>query len=452
MRIKLLAFWERLAGSFWFLPALIVVMAMVLAVVMIEIDHTSPPLSSPLLSWVFTGSPDGARALLSAIATSMISVAGVTFSITLATLSLASSQLGPRLLNNFMRDRVNQAVLGTFVAVFIYCLLVLREIRSLAEISFVPHFSVTLAIMLTIISLGMLIYFFHHVSTMIQAQTLVANIGRELEQSIRRLFSRETGRGRYEYRLREDGGIPDDYEDNITYVAASASGYLQYVDSKALERTATEEDLLLRLLYRPGGFITKGSEIVAVYPADGLSEDAEKKIQDALTVGTQRLRMQDIEFAIDQLVEIAVRALSPGINDPFTVIACLDQFSNALSELAEQTIPTGYYYDDRGRLRVISDAVTFKGIVDSAFNQIRQHGRSDVAVTIRMLEVIAIILARTKTDAQRRALIRQAEMIKHGSDEVILEAQDREDIAARYELIMRVLDDGQPAVDVDSDE
>lgn len=441
MTIKLRTFWEKLSGSFWFLPVLMALASIVLALTVLAIDR----LNLPILENFYAGSPDGVRSLLSTIAGAMISVAGLTFSITIATLSLASSQLGPRLLDNFMRDRGNQVVLGTFVAVFIYCLIVLRAVRSVEEMVFVPHLAATLAMGLVVISLGVLIYFFHHVSTTIQAQNVIGSIGRELEASIGRLFSREYTTAAYEFRLRGEDDIPADFEDEAQFVTAGASGYLQAIDYQALRKAASEHEVLLRLIYRPGDFVAKGSDICAVYPAAAVSEELEKRVQGAFTVGAGRLRIQDVEYALDQLVEIAVRALSPGVNDPFTAIACLDQLGTTLSQLAESSIPSGYYYDPDGRLRVISDTVTFDGIVDAAFNQIRQHGRSDVAVTIRLLEVIAIILARTKTYSQRRALIRQAEMIKRGSDESIPEENDRRDITQRYEQIMSLVEGGNKA-------
>ncbi len=441
MAIKLRTFWEKLSGSFWFVPVVMALAAMALALAALAVDR----LDLPFLEDFYAGSPDAVRSLLSTIAGAMISVAGLTFSITIATLSLASSQLGPRLLDNFMRDRGNQVVLGTFVAVFIYCLIVLRAVRSVEEMVFVPHVAATLAMGLVVVSLGVLIYFFHHVSTTIQAQNVISSIGRELEASIERLFSSEYRTTAYEFRLRGEDDIPADFEDEAQFVTAGASGYLQAVDYQALRKAASDHEVLLRLIYRAGDFVAKGSNVCAVYPGEGLTEELEKRVQGAFTVGAGRLRIQDVEYALDQLVEIAVRALSPGVNDPFTAIACLDQLGTTLSQLAERRIPSGYYYDPDGRLRVVSDPVTFDGIVDAAFNQIRQHGRSDVAVTIRLLEVIAIVLVRAKSYSQRQALIRQAEMIKRGSDEAIPEENDRRDITQRYEQIMSLVEGGNNA-------
>lgn len=442
MRIKLYTFFEQLSGSFWFLPSIMVLIAIIASQATTTFDQTNIPSSSPALSWLYTGTPDGARSVLSTISGSMISVAGVTFSITMVTLSLASSQLGPRLLSNFMRDRGNQIVLGTFISNFIYCLLVLRSIRSSDEISFVPHLSLSIAIVMAIISLAVLIYFFHHVSTMIQAQNVIVNIGKELESSVDRLLSSQTKESWYERELRQSDDIPSEFEEKYVYITSRGSGYLQAIDYEELVKITEKNDIILKFLYRPGDFIAKGSNIIAFYPETEL-ESIEKQILDTLVIGTSRLRIQDIEFSIDQLVEIALRALSPGINDPFTAIACLDQLGTTLSIIAENRIPPGYHYDTAGNLRIITDAVTFDGIIDAAFNQIRQYAKADVAVTIRLLEVIAIIIARTSTKDQYKILLRQADMIKRSSEKFIPEENDRQDVMKRYKLIRDIYDADQ---------
>lgn len=450
MRLRWITLWERISGSFWFLPALMVLAALVLAPVMLAVDRTEPIDPSGVLAWLDAGSPDGARSLLSTVAGSMISVAGVTFSITIATLSLASSQLGPRLLSTFMRDRGNQIVLGTFVAIFTYCLIVLRAIRGepavddLEATAFVPHLSVSLAILLAILSLGVLIYFFHHVSTIIQAQQVVASIGQELEAGIARLFASPSKRALYERELRSDDDIPANFDERAALIDARDSGYLQAVDYELLQEVATKADALLVMLYRPGEFVAKGSEIAAIYPPEKHNNDLERGLFDALTLGSERLRLQDVEFAIDQLVEVAVRALSPGINDPFTAIACLDRLGTALADLAERDIPAGYYYDDDGHLRVVSNTVTFSGLVERAFDQIRRYAASDVAVTVRLLEVIAVVLARARSDDQREALVRQADIIRRASQRVIEEEADRTDIEDRYAVIQTIQRSADP--------
>ena len=188
MRVQVFKTWDRLHSSFWFLPAVMAGGAMLLAFAAVALD-------TPITDWLtfnwgltFTGGAEGASSLLGAIAGSMITIAGVVFSMTLVALSLASSQLGPRLLRNFMRDTTTQMVLGTFVATFLYCLLVLRTIRRAEEIVFVPHLSVTLGVLLAVVSVGLLIYFIHHVSVSIQANEIVARVGTELIEGIEQLF------------------------------------------------------------------------------------------------------------------------------------------------------------------------------------------------------------------------------------------------------------------------
>jgi uncharacterized membrane protein len=355
-------------------------------------------------------------------------------------LSLASSQFGPRLLINFMRDTGNQVVLGTFIATFVYSLLVLRTVRSVGENTFVPHISVTVAVFLTLASLGLFIYFIHHVSVSIQVQNVIASVERELNTAIERLFPEKNSHLAFEYELRNEDDIPEDFDQNARTVSATRSGYLQSVDNEGLMKLAIEHNLLLRLEHRPGNFIASGNDLVKVWPNERFEKELGEKINDAFIFGVQRLRLQDVEFEIDQLVEIAVRALSPGINDPFTAMACVDRLGVALAHLAERQIPSGYRYDDENKLRLMADSVTFEGLVETAFNQIRQYGRSSAAVTIRLLETIAVIAAHTNTQMEREALRQQAEMIKQGSDEAIPEEHDRQDVEESYQIVDRILE------------
>lgn len=438
MRIRLYKLWEQVTGSFWFVPTFMIGVAIILASLTLSLDHQEIAFGGSNFPWIYSGSPDGARSILSTVASSMISVAGLTFSITMVTLSLASSQLGPRLLNNFTRDTGNQIVLGTFISVFTYCLLILRSVRSLDELSFVPHLSLTTAIILAIISLGVLIYFFHHVSMMMQAQNLIAKIGDEMQAQIGKLL-KDDKHTPYEHHLREESDVPTDFEEKASYLTAQTSGFLQVINHEDLLETCQENDLLVKTLYKPGDFVTINSNIMAIYSEhQSIDEDVKEKIHDFFTMGAVRLRLQDIEFSIDQLVEIAVRALSSGINDPFTVIACLDQFSTNLSILARETLPSGYHYDEDNNLRIITDVVNFTGIVNASFNQIRQYGKTDIAVTIRILEVITTILAQTKTDEQRQALIEQANVIKETSQRLITEEKDLNTIMRYYEMVMDI--------------
>lgn len=193
MKAYLSNIWENLRTNFWFVPTIMVLLSIVLATGLLTLDRLTQDTVTSELEWVYTGSPEGARALLAAVASSVITVAGTTFSITIAVLTLASSQFGPRLLRNFVRDRSNQIVLGTFIATFIYCLLVLRTIRGLEETQLVPSLSVTGGVVLAVVSIGVLIYFIHHIAESIQADYLIALISRDIDDAIDRLFPQEIG-------------------------------------------------------------------------------------------------------------------------------------------------------------------------------------------------------------------------------------------------------------------
>jgi uncharacterized membrane protein len=329
MKARLSNFWEALHSSFWFIPAVMTAGIICLSFTTIAFDAAVRERLLEKIELVWVGGADGARELLSAIAASMITVAGVVFSITIVVLTLASSQFGPRLLRSFMRDRGNQIVLGTFIATFTYCLLVLRSIRSDGRGDFVPYISVTLGIILALLSVAVLIYFIHHIAVMIQAPTVIAIVADELDQGIERLFPEKLG-DRAAQRVTADPLIPSDFESRAKPIAATDDGYIQTIDSDGLLDIAKKKELLLRLNYRPGDFVVQGDSLLIVWPAERVQEETGKELNDAIIVGADRSPTQDLKFTIDQLVEVAVRALSTGINDPFTAINCRSPWRRAL--------------------------------------------------------------------------------------------------------------------------
>ncbi|MFE1745338.1 DUF2254 domain-containing protein [Coleofasciculus sp. H7-2] len=440
--IKLGKLWDSLHSSYWFVPTLMAVIAIALAFGMLSLDRAgkSGPLES--LGWIYTGGPDGARSLLSAVAGSMITVAGTAFSITIVALTLASSQFGPRLMRNFMQDTGNQVVIGTFIGTFIYCLLVLRTVRGDDYDVFVPQISVTIGMVLALASIGVLIYFIHHVSTSMQASHIIRDVGRELDNAIDRLFPQKIGQGKSAPKQRSVAEIPAGFDKEATPILATTSGYIQAIDEERLMKIATSKDLLLRLKYRPGKFIVEGSELLMIWPGERVNKKLTQHLNQAFIFGEQRTEQQDVEFPINQLVEIAARAISPGINDPFTAIQCINQMSAALCRLAEREFPSPYRYDDDNNLRaIIANPVTFAELVDAAFNQIRQYSKSDVAVRIRLLEAIALIATHTRNQKNRAALLRHAQMIERSSQQEVSEELDRQDIEERYLAAVKVLEE-----------
>lgn len=433
MKTLLLKYWYSLRSSFWFVPAAMACLAVVLALSAVALDKTVTDDWLQRLGWIYTGGAEGASLLLGTVAGSMIAIAGTVFSMTLVALSLASSQLGPRLLRNFMRDTVNQVVLGTFVATFVYCLLVLRTIRRADEVAFVPHLSVSIGMLLAIVSVGVLIYFIHHISVSIQADQVVARVGRELDNGIDRLFPEHLGKpGSEDLRAPGEAELPAAFALEARPVGAADDGYLQLIDADALMVLASQEDLLLLLERRPGHYLAKGRAMVMVWPGDRVTEALVGKVNAAFVLGNQRTAAQDIEFTFHQLVEIAVRALSPGINDPFTAIACVDRLGSALCRLARRDMPSPQRFDSHGRLRLVAQGSTFAGIVDTAFNQIRQNARSNPAVAIRMLDVIAQIAGHAQSAEDASCLQRHAGMIIRGAREAVPEPDDLLAVEARF--------------------
>jgi uncharacterized membrane protein len=430
---KLSKLWDSLHSSFWFVPSLMVVLAIGLSFLTIAIDQSRETDIISDLGWAYSLGPSGSRAILSAIAGSMVSVATTAFSITIVALQLASSQFGPRLLRNFMQDTGNQVVLGTFISTFVYSLMVLRTINGVEENEFVPHIAVTCGIGLAIASIGVLIYFIHHSASSIQVDQVIKKVGHDLDHAIDRLFPEKIGHHPAKQRQEHNiTNIPPDFDQESCSIKALNTGYIQAVDDSQLMQIATEKNLLVQIQQRPGRFVVKGCELVRVFPSDKATKQLAASINNAFVFGSQRTEQQDIEFSIDQLVEIAVRALSPGINDPFTAIRCIDQLSAALCHFAQREMPSPYRYDDHNQLRVIAEPIAFADVADAAFNQIRQYGQASVAVMMRLLEVVATIAPFTYRTADQLALRRHADMIERGSQAEIAEELDRKAIQERY--------------------
>ncbi|WP_339673521.1 DUF2254 domain-containing protein [Dasania marina] len=436
MRGQLFKLWDRIRSSFWFIPALMAAAAVALALVSATMDKPITQWLALHFGWTFTGAAEGASAVLGVIAGSMITIGGVVFSMTLVTLSLASSQLGPRLLRSFMRDTTTQLVLGTFIATFLYCLIVLRTIRHGEDTLFVPHLSVTLGVLLAVMSVGVFIYFIHHVSVSIQANEVAARIGSKLIEGIDSLFPSQAGQESPPPPVKlPDAAFFEAFAQEARPIGACGDGYLQFIDAETLLALAIEEDLIIQLQQRPGNFVIDSCPLALVWPGHKVTDKLIGQIQLLFVLGRQRTSGQDIEFEVNQLVEIAVRALSPGINDPFTAITCVDHLGSALCRLISRDIPSPYLHDHQYQLRVITAVDTFQGIVAAAFNQIRQYSRSSAAVSIRLLEVIAVVAGFAQRAEDRATLLLHADMIALGASEGLPEQQDRLAVEQRYQKI-----------------
>ena len=385
MNSTLMRIADDLRGSYWFLPSIMAVGAIALAGGMIFLDTHAGSGWMDRLPWLYAARPDGARQVLSAISSSMITVAGTVFSVTIAAVVYASGQYGPRLLSNFMSDRGNQVTLGTFIATFVYCLLILRTVRSAGEAgtggAFVPNLSLLVGVGLALCSIGVLIFFIHHVPKQLHINNVVEDVGGRLLREIDRRFPRFIGapapadggldeRSKVPATFRKDAGEADGA--NRALIAASGTGYLQVVDDDALLGLAREHNLVLRLQYQPGDFVHAGRTLVEAWPPERCDPSTATAISGAFAVGSRRTALQDLRFLVDELVEIAGRALSPGVNDPFTAVTCLDWLGAGFSDLAGRALPSHLRSDDEGVLRVIAHPVNFEMFMERGFGAARR--------------------------------------------------------------------------------
>ena len=459
MHARLIKAWETVRASYWFVPSLMAAGAVALSFVTIAADEAVGADWIDRVELLYANKPDGARALLSTIAGSMIGVAGVTFSITIAAVSYATGQFGPRLLTNFMRDRGNQFTLGTFIATFLYCLLVLRTIRSPDEPppggfpdgasaaatelagAFVPHIAILVGMAFAVASVGVLIYFIHHIPESIHASNVTAGIGRELNAMIEELFPEKLGYGVPSERDPQ-ADVPEDFLEEAEAVRADGVGYVQYIDEEDLLGTATAHDLLLRVEYRPGDFTSSGQSLLYAWPAKRLTDEVIDRLRSAFIWGRQRTQRQDAPFLARELVEIAGRALSPGTNDPFTAMTCMDWLESALANMARREMPDAHRYDEDGRLRIITEPVDFEDFCETIFPPLRPYAQGDRNAALHLMQTIAEVGRAAEGEEARRLLLRHAQSLRTGAREALPHPDDREELEQRYRTTARLLRDG----------
>ena len=326
-------------------------------------------------------------------------------------------------------------VLGTFIATFAYCLMVLRAVNGIEDHQFVPELAITTGIGLALISLGVLIYFIHHIATSIQAGSVISNVGIEMHSAIKRLYPVNIGEEEANVPITDEDSIIADFSQSPTIIKATKSNYLQSIDSDKLFSLAVKHQLILKIHYRPGQFVLEGAELVCAWPAEKMGYRITDSILGSFFFGPRRTLTQDLEFAIDQLVEVAVRALSPGINDPFTAISCIDRLSAAIVELSTKQFPSSLRYDEDAHLRVMAKVSSPADIIDAAFHQIRQASRSNTATTLRLLDTFQRLLKHQLPSTFRRSILHHAELVYLSSQNGLSESWDRNEAKRHYEFI-----------------
>ena len=436
--------WDRLKVSFWFAPALMALGAVLLAWAMYWLDSLVPNEALASSRFVLSGTPGEMRSALLSMAGTVLATAGVVFTLLTLPLSTVAAQYGSRLLRLFLGDRTTQFVLGMFVATFVYCIAAALSIPPADVAPESPQLTASLGVYLMLATFATLILLVQHISTMLQAPNIAAAAGVELQNVVSAEISNEVtsgdeGSGRLDARpnsqdapnaLAEIDGYP---------IRARSTGYIQFVDPDTLLTLAREKDLIIRLLRRPGHYIWSGAVVALVSPADRVDEQLDKLIRRAFQVGNGRTPTQDIEYAVNQLTEMAVRAMSPAINDPFTAMTCLDHVGHGLGEFIRQGQKGSHYYDRDGKLRLVLEPVTLEVLLDAAFDMLRHASCDNASVLLHMLKVIDLIGQEVKTPEARQQLLRHVSLIQAESQAGALIEQDRQSIYRSGEALQMKL-------------
>lgn len=420
---RLRQIWITIASSLWFVPLTMVGGAIALAIAFTLVDFAIGDEWTQKRPVLFGVGADGARGMLAAIAGSMITVASLTFSLTISTLAITASQYSSRLVRNFMRDRVNQFVLGYFVGLFAYCLVVLRSIRSGDDAEFVPPIAVLSGLLLALFSIIVLIIFIHHIAESIQASSILRRVARETLEAIEDLFPSRVGDPAGEV----DASKPTPSAGaGAVEVAAGAFGYIQDVNAEALLEIAQEQDALIVMRADVGDFVTGAGALCEVARTRGLADDDSERIRGAFNIGAVRTIEQDAAFGARQIVDIALRALSPGVNDTTTAVMCVQHLSVALEALADRQIPDRFRAAD-GVIRLVAADRSFHAFASLCLDQIRQSAAGNPAVMRALLRAIAAAGRRAGDPDRRAALIRHADLVADLAQET-LRPHEREPI------------------------
>lgn len=408
---RLLTVWESVRSSLWALPLTMMLGACVLAYVALnaKIDIGDDP-----VWFLYSGTARQAPQFLSNLVTAMITMATLAISITMVVLTLAAQQLGPRLIRSFMGDWRTQAALGLFVATVVYLLLVLRS--SYGDLDTVANLAVTVGAALVLVSVTTLLLFVHHLAQSIIADNVIERVGAQLDDDAERLLPEQEV---------EQAETPPDSESAPVWLAVG--GYVRAIDFSSIVEAAREAGALVKLQLRPGQHAIPGSLLARVSPASAANGPLGKAIQSAVLIGRERTAFQDLEYSMHQLVEIALRALSPGINDPFTAVAVLDRLTLSMSKVMKRGAGRSVYQDEDNVTRLLITLTNFEGLTDTGFNQIRQVSSGKPDILIRMAENIGQLL-RIANKTQRRALEKHLRLVINAGSRTIADESDRNDL------------------------
>ena len=424
-----------LRASYWFIPALLTSAAVALSGALIYLDHAYPRRPGGLDALFLPTSVEGSRALLSAIVSSTMTVVAVTFSVTVVALTVASQHYGPRLLNSFMRDRTVQVVLGLLIATFAYSVFVLGSVHARGDRSL--HWATAGAIVLVGCSVVALIVFVHHVSTSLQVSSVTEQITRDFDEAL----AKEPDRVREPRHALEEPGREETPGDDIP---SSGAGYVQRIDEEGLCRLASAHDLRITIVRPPGKYVFPGVVIARVAPAGSADADVSRRINALFVLGLDRTTRSDLEFAIKQLVEIALRGLSPSVNEPFTAIACIDRLGRLLATVARRDDdPVSRLRDREGAVRVVVPRQSFETIARAALDPIRIFAGRNPAIHARLLDTVSLLAQVVTRREHLRVLAEEARLVMAAAETALADASDREYVRGKYSHAVVALE-GKP--------
>jgi uncharacterized membrane protein len=387
----------NLRGGFLIRPLSIALTLGVIGAVCSFIEELYPAFGSwvPLILFPTHVDPGVAQVILGDIATSIMTVVSIVFAILLMTLTLASMQFSPRIIVSFSRDRTTQWTLGIFLGTFCYCMAALPAARTMPK-PFAPVATVVGAMFLAIICVGWLLYFIHHISHAISVNYIIDRIAAETEVVIDQIMPspRKSSQS-------DCAGVISSIKWEAT-ILSDESGYIRFIDTNRLFELARTYRVKVHVLRRVGHFLPAGIPFVRVNRADRLTAEANSEFRGAFDIGPSRTLQQDMEFGVLQIVDIALRAISPAVNDPSTAINCIDHLSRIMIRFASRQEPLSIVYDLPGEVRVIVPWIGFDRLLESAFDQIRQYGTNDEAVCLRLLRALGDISITTQDLEQRR--------------------------------------------------
>ncbi|MEO6968587.1 MAG: DUF2254 domain-containing protein [Rhodanobacteraceae bacterium] len=432
---------DTLRTSLWFVPTLIVLGAVVLANAMLALDVALPYgwwRGVKGLNHILDVNISGATAMLQMVGGSIITIAGVVFSITIAAVTLASGQYTSRVLRNFIRDRANQMVLGSFLGIFVYCVFILRSLSGLSAKGHPPALAMLMTLVLSFVGIALLIFFIHHITLSLQAQRVVADIAQDALPSIDRHFP-----SRFEPPQEETVGLSQPSAGQRIPVRSHCSGFITGIDYDDLVEWADACDGLVRVLRRAGRFVAEGEIIAQLQTATAPEQEGVDRVRKAWSFAAQRTLENDPGYALRQLVDVALKALSPGVNETTTGVMCVNWLGVLLLRMGSRRFPPRILTSGN-RVRVLTHAPRLGDFIDLAFDQIRQNAAGNAAVLQRQLEVLLALADSPGAPLARQPILRQADAIEALMERSIPWEPDREPLRARLVTLRETLGAGAP--------